>query len=129
MNVSIDFATLLGASFEVQQQISCDQKLLVRGKFRIACLDSQRLTVRRIPTELKRDLTNRDKHMEIAPTSNALSFIDLILNASLLVQVVMTVLVLASLISWSMIFYKWFTLKYWTETADEFESRFWTVGT
>ena len=66
--------------------------------------------------------------MEIAPTSNALSFIDLILNASFLVQVVMCVLVLASLISWSMIFYKWFTLKYWTETADEFESRFWTVG-
>lgn len=66
--------------------------------------------------------------MEIAATSNALSFIDLIANASVLVKIVMAVLVLASLISWSMIFYKWFTLKYWTETADEFESRFWSVG-
>ena len=66
--------------------------------------------------------------MEIAATSNALSFIDLIKNASFLVKMVMFILVLASLISWSMIFYKWFTLKYWTETADEFESRFWSVG-
>ncbi len=66
--------------------------------------------------------------MEIAATSNALSFIDLIVNASFLVKIVMFVLLLASLISWSMIFYKWFTLKYWTETADEFESRFWSVG-
>ena len=52
LSVSINFATLLGASFEVQQQISCDQNLLVRGNFRIACLDSERLTVRRIPAEL-----------------------------------------------------------------------------
>ncbi len=66
--------------------------------------------------------------MEIAPTSNALSFMELILNASILVQIVMSILVLASLISWSMIFYKWFTLKYWTEAADEFESKFWSVG-
>ena len=64
--------------------------------------------------------------MEIAATSNALSFIDLIVNASFLVKIVMFVLLLASLISWSMIFYKWYTLKYWTETADEFESRFWS---
>ena len=65
---------------------------------------------------------------EILPTGSTLSFIDLIVNASVLVQIVMAILVISSLISWSMIFYKWFTLKYWTEIADEFEEKFWSVG-
>lgn len=69
-----------------------------------------------------------ENSIELVPTEHTLSFIDLILNASLLVQLVMLILVLASLISWSMIFYKWFTLKHWTRVAREFESKFWSVG-
>ncbi len=53
LSVSINLVTLLGASLEVQQQISCDRGILVSGKIRIACLDSERFTVRRIPIELR----------------------------------------------------------------------------
>ena len=69
-----------------------------------------------------------ENSIELVPTQHTLSFIDLILNASLLVQLVMLILLLASLVSWSMIFYKWFTLKNWTRSAREFESEFWSVG-
>lgn len=69
-----------------------------------------------------------ESSIELVPTEHTLSFIDLIVNASILVQIVMAILVLASLISWSMIFYKWFTLKNWTTMAREFESEFWSVG-
>jgi biopolymer transport protein TolQ len=56
-----------------------------------------------------------------------LSFLDLILNASLLVQLVMLVLVIASLVSWSMIFNKRIVLKNAKKSADQFEDRFWSV--
>mgnify|MGYP003948648581 FL=1 len=55
------------------------------------------------------------------------SFIDLILNASLLVQFVMLILVLASLVSWTMIFNKRLLLKRARNDADLFEERFWSV--
>ncbi len=69
-----------------------------------------------------------ENSIELVPTEHTLSFIDLIANASVLVQIVMLILVLASLVSWSMIFYKWFTLKHWARTAREFEGAFWSVG-
>ncbi len=68
------------------------------------------------------------ENVELVPTGTALSFVDLILNASLLVQFVMLVLVLASFISWTMIFHKWFTLKWLNEVSDEFEEAFWSIG-
>lgn len=55
------------------------------------------------------------------------SFIDLILNASLLVQFVMLLLVLASLISWTMIFHKRKFLKQAKRFANKFENQFWSV--
>ena len=54
------------------------------------------------------------------------SFIDLILNATLLVQFVMLILVLASVISWTMIFYKHVLLKHSKNNADIFEEKFWS---
>ena len=66
--------------------------------------------------------------VDLVATEHSLSFIELIANASFLVQLVMAILVLASLVSWSMIFYKWFTLKHWTKQAREFENEFWSVG-
>jgi len=55
-----------------------------------------------------------------------LSFLQLILNASLLVQLVMLILVIASLVSWSMIFNKRVVLNKAKKAADQFEDRFWS---
>ena len=54
------------------------------------------------------------------------SFIDLILNASLVVQLVMLILVVASVVSWTMIFNKLMLLKHSKIDADKFEERFWS---
>ena len=54
------------------------------------------------------------------------SFLDLIFNASLLVQFVMLILVVASIVSWTMIFNKRFLLKHSKYNADIFEERFWS---
>lgn len=60
--------------------------------------------------------------------STDLSFVSLILNASLLVQLVMAVLLLASVLSWTIIFDRSRTLKNANDEADEFENRFWSGG-
>jgi biopolymer transport protein TolQ len=57
-----------------------------------------------------------------------LSFITLVLNASPLVQLVMAVLVLASLFSWTIIFDRSRLLKRAQREADEFEQQFWSGG-
>lgn len=55
-----------------------------------------------------------------------LSIISLIVNASVLVQLVMAALLLASLYSWYYVFIKRFQLKRATSQADEFEKQFWS---
>ncbi len=55
-----------------------------------------------------------------------LDFLSLIVDATLVVQLVMVMLVLASVISWSFIFSKWRELKEMKSTADDFEARFWS---
>ena len=55
-----------------------------------------------------------------------LSLIELVLNASVLVQLVMLVLLAASVISWTMIFRKHLRLKRAREQAEEFEDQFWS---
>jgi len=55
------------------------------------------------------------------------SLINLILNASLVVQFVILILVLASVVSWTMIFNKLAVLKRARKDADIFEERFWSV--
>ncbi len=55
------------------------------------------------------------------------SFLDLIMNASLLVQLVMFILVLASVISWTMIFNKRKVLMHARKHAEQFEDQFWSV--
>ena len=54
-----------------------------------------------------------------------LSIISLIANASVLVQLVMAALLLASFFSWYYIFLKRFTLKRVSRQADDFEKQFW----
>jgi len=55
-----------------------------------------------------------------------LSFISLITNASVLVQLVLLLLLLGSLVSWWYIFIKMFTVKQATRQTDAFEREFWS---
>ena len=57
-----------------------------------------------------------------------MSVLGLITGASLLVQIVMAALLLASVLSWYYIFLKMFTYKRATRLADEFEKDFWSGG-
>jgi biopolymer transport protein TolQ len=57
-----------------------------------------------------------------------LSFVNLVLGASPLVQLVMLGLILASLASWTMIFDRLRVLKKARRSADDFEGRFWSGG-
>jgi len=61
------------------------------------------------------------------PTSD-LSFVSLILHASVVVQLVMAILLLASVLSWTIIFDRSRTLKRAQREADDFENRFWSGG-
>ncbi len=60
--------------------------------------------------------------------STDLSITHLILNASIVVQLVIALLVFASLSSWTMIFDRRRVLKKAGRAADDFESRFWSGG-
>jgi len=55
-----------------------------------------------------------------------LSILDLVLNASLVVQIVMAILILASMASWIMIFQRGFSLSSVRRGAAQFESDFWS---
>ena len=58
--------------------------------------------------------------------NDPLSIIDLILNASPLVQAVMAVLILASMVSWIIIFQRGFLLAAVRRDATQFENDFWS---
>jgi len=55
-----------------------------------------------------------------------MSVVSLVTGASVLVQIVMFLLLLASMFSWYYIFLKVFTLRRATRLADEFEKEFWS---
>lgn len=55
-----------------------------------------------------------------------LSIYELISNASLLVQIVMALLALASVVSWMMIFQRWFFLRKALDEVEAFEAHFWS---
>ena len=57
--------------------------------------------------------------------SHDMSILSLITGASVLVQAVMVLLLLASMLSWYYIFLKYFTLRRATNLANEFEKQFW----
>jgi len=59
---------------------------------------------------------------------NELSIVKLVVNASPVVQVVMGLLALASLMSWTIIFRKRSLLSKATDEADNFENSFWKGG-
>jgi biopolymer transport protein TolQ len=55
-----------------------------------------------------------------------ISILHLILNASVVVQIVMAILIMASLVSWIMIFQRVFVLSSIRRMANVFESEFWS---
>ncbi len=57
-----------------------------------------------------------------------LSIFHLILEASVVVQAVMGILLLASVISWALIYAKWRQLSATRRESGEFEARFWSGG-
>jgi biopolymer transport protein TolQ len=61
-------------------------------------------------------------------TTQDLSFISLIANASILVQLVMAILLLVSLLSWSYIFRKVFAINNARTQTETFERSFWAGG-
>jgi len=61
-------------------------------------------------------------------TSQDLSIISLVLNASVLAQAVMGLLLLLSLMSWTFIFRKWFAIRRARAQTERFEKDFWSGG-
>ncbi len=59
-------------------------------------------------------------------THNQMSIIDLFLDASLIVQLIMLTLVALSFISWGMIVDRFRTLKLVTASSNKFEEKFWS---
>lgn len=55
-----------------------------------------------------------------------LSIFELVANASLLVQIVIVMLAVASVASWMMIFQRWFFLRRVQSEMDDFEDHFWS---
>jgi biopolymer transport protein TolQ len=54
------------------------------------------------------------------------SFVDLILEASIVVKLVMLTLLMTSVYSWTVIFNRWKVISYAKSSADKFEKRFWS---
>jgi biopolymer transport protein TolQ len=61
-------------------------------------------------------------------TTEDLSFASLILNAHLIVQIIMALLLLLSLVSWSYIFSKLFAIRAARAQTEKFERSFWAGG-
>jgi len=66
--------------------------------------------------------------VNVVASPEGMAIFALIKNASLPVQIVIALLILASVISWTMIFRKWFALQSAYRAADRFENKFWSGG-
>jgi biopolymer transport protein TolQ len=64
--------------------------------------------------------------VNLTTSNEGMALISILTHASLVVQLVMLLLLAASLISWTMIFRKWATFKAAARAATRFEGRFWS---
>jgi biopolymer transport protein TolQ len=64
--------------------------------------------------------------MSLTTSGEGIALLTLLRDASLLVQLVMALLLAASLLSWTMIFRKYFAVQAATRAAEEFETKFWS---
>jgi biopolymer transport protein TolQ len=69
-----------------------------------------------------------NEFVTVSGATDSISLWHLVIQASLLVQLVMLLLLVASITAWTMIFYKWFTLKSSIRSATRFEDSFWSGG-
>jgi len=69
-----------------------------------------------------------DPVVELANPQQSLSILHMISQATLVVQMVMGMLMLASVVSWALIFQKWKMIRNAKVSADEFEDSFWSGG-
>jgi len=69
-----------------------------------------------------------DAVVELANPQHSLSILHLISQATLLVKIVMAMLMLASVVSWALIFQKWNIVRRARAEADSFEDAFWSGG-
>ncbi len=69
-----------------------------------------------------------DTVVELANPEQSLSILHMITQATLVVQLVMGMLMLASVVSWALIFQKWKMIREARRSADEFEDSFWSGG-
>jgi biopolymer transport protein TolQ len=69
-----------------------------------------------------------NESVKVAVSNDMISILELMLQASLLVQIVILLLILASLASWVVIFTKSSTLKNLRLESDNFDSEFWSGG-
>jgi hypothetical protein len=94
------------------------RQLLAEGSIRIGCVDAgTTLRPRRIPEPVLNRM--HDMNQDLSITS-------LVLHASLVVQLVMAGLLLASLASWTVIFGKLFGLRSMRSRNEAFEREFWS---
>lgn len=63
--------------------------------------------------------------MRVAASHQGITLWSMVVHASLVVQLMMLILLVASVVSWTMIFRKWFILKSAYREADQFEDQFW----
>ena len=95
--------------------------LLVEAEVRVACVDAGSLRPRRLPQFLRAAMA-----AETAGMAEPLSVLRLIAQASIPVQIVIALLLLASLSSWAIIFRKRRIIGRARREADRFERRFWS---
>ncbi|MDZ7643500.1 MAG: protein TolQ [Woeseiaceae bacterium] len=108
------------ASFDLRQEVlSTTGDVLVRGRTRAAYLNADSLKPARLPPRSFR---------RKPPMTTDMSFISLVMNASIAVQIVMLLLLIASLLSWSIIFTKRRLIRRTKAASDDFEANFWSGG-
>ena len=66
--------------------------------------------------------------MNLTTSNEGLALLTILGHASIVVQLVMLLLLGASLLSWTMIFRKWTMFRSAARAAERFESRFWSGG-
>ena len=118
--VTPELERLSGATFSFKQTI-------LRGDVpgssflntRVASLDSGTLKPRPIPKEI---------YSWSGVMGNDLSIWTLVLDASVIVQAVMVLLMIASVASWAVIFKKGRVISHSRRQADQFETAFWSGG-
>ena len=122
LTVHAQIRTLSRASLTLEQPIERVGARVADAEVTLACIDADSLRPVRIPAPLAAALAPSGAS---AVVNADLSFIELVLNASPVVQGVMLILVIASVLSWALILGKSIQLRRARRAAEDFEQDFW----